>query len=57
MADGGHGKLNGKAISDIIQDKAGRLWIATEDGGVNIWDRRTGAITYLKNEPGKKASM
>ncbi|MGS2737946.1 hybrid sensor histidine kinase/response regulator transcription factor [Sinomicrobium sp. M5D2P17] len=43
--------ISGKAVSDIIQDKKGRLWIGTEDGGVTIYNRSQEKFSYLKNDP------
>lgn len=38
-------------VRDVAQDKTGKLWIATDHGGVNIYDRNTGTITVLQNDP------
>lgn len=41
--------LGGKAISQIIQHTDGKLWIATEDGGVTIYDNKKNQFEYLKH--------
>lgn len=46
--------LSSNAIRDIIQDKYGYIWIATNDG-VNIYDGYK--ITVLKNIPGDSTSL
>ena len=42
----GYGSLNikGKAVRKIIEPQKGILWIATEDGGLNIYNTMTGDI-------------
>ncbi len=38
-------------VRDIIQGPAGKIWIATDHGGVNIFDKQTRQITVLKHDP------
>jgi signal transduction histidine kinase/DNA-binding response OmpR family regulator/ligand-binding sensor domain-containing protein len=38
-------------VRDIVQDQKGRVWIATDHGGVNIYDKTTDKITVLLNDP------
>jgi len=38
-------------VRDIAQDQKDRIWIATDHGGVNIYDKKTGEITVLRNDP------
>jgi signal transduction histidine kinase/DNA-binding response OmpR family regulator/ligand-binding sensor domain-containing protein len=38
-------------VRDIAQDDKGRIWIGTDHGGVNIYNKKTNAITVLKNDP------
>jgi len=38
-------------VRDIAQDNTGCIWIATDHGGVNIFDKNTYNITVLKNDP------
>ncbi len=40
-------KLSNNNVFDLKADKSGDLWIATNGGGVNIRNKRTGKITYL----------
>lgn len=37
-----------------ITEKEGKLWIATDGGGINILDVEKGYFTHLKHEPGDK---
>ena len=38
-------------VRDIAQDNQGRIWIGTDHGGVNIYDKKTNSITILRNDP------
>jgi signal transduction histidine kinase/ligand-binding sensor domain-containing protein/DNA-binding response OmpR family regulator len=38
-------------VRDIAQDQKGRMWIATDHGGVNIYDKETNEMTVLRNDP------
>lgn len=45
----GPAHLNTDVISNVIQDDKGRMWIATDHGGINLLDKNTFAIRYLLN--------
>lgn len=38
-------------VRDIKEDNKGRLWIATDHGGINIYDKSTNEIKVLLNDP------
>lgn len=38
-------------VRAIAQDNKNRIWIATDHGGVNIFDKRTNEINILRNDP------
>jgi len=38
-------------VRDIAQDNKSRIWIATDHGGVNIYDKNSNSITVLRNDP------
>jgi serine phosphatase RsbU (regulator of sigma subunit) len=44
--------LSHEHITDIHEDKAGRLWIATWGGGLALLDRKTGAFTAYRAKQG-----
>lgn len=52
----GQGGLNHPVVSSFAEDKEGNLWIGTEGGGVNYWNRQNNTFShYLKapsNSPG-----
>ena len=44
-------------VRDIEQDHSGKIWIAADHGGVNIFDKTTGQITLLLNDPTNPNSL
>ena len=51
------GSLRGNAISQMIEDPTGNIWIGTEDEGLNVFDINTKRFTnYSLNTPGIKLS-
>ncbi len=40
--DGRAGTLRGNAVSELVEDSRGNLWIATENAGLNYFDRSSG---------------
>lgn len=44
--------LSDNAVTDIVEDKLGQLWIGTESGGVNMFDRKT--ATFIRFAHGLK---
>jgi signal transduction histidine kinase/ligand-binding sensor domain-containing protein/DNA-binding response OmpR family regulator len=45
------GRLNNNLVTGIQQDNNGMIWIATDHGGVNLVNKRTGVVSYLENNP------
>jgi len=41
------GSLHGKALSCIVQSTSGKLWIATEDAGIAIYDEKNKSFSHL----------
>jgi signal transduction histidine kinase/ligand-binding sensor domain-containing protein/DNA-binding response OmpR family regulator len=44
-------------VRNIAQDNKGRIWLATDHGGVNIYDKKTNGITVLRNDPSNPNSL
>ena len=44
------GGLNHPIVSCFEEDSEGNLWIGTEGGGINRWDRRDGRFVYYTQE-------
>ncbi|WP_442795375.1 hybrid sensor histidine kinase/response regulator transcription factor [Pelobium manganitolerans] len=50
-------RLNTNLVRGIVQDQAGKLWIATDHGGVNIYDKNKKQLLYLLNREYDQASI
>lgn len=50
-------QLNNNLVSDILQDKDGKIWIATDHGGLNILDKKINQMMYLTNDRDNKYSI
>ena len=49
--------LTNDFVRDIVQDQNGRVWIGTDHGGVNIYDKKTGQTEALLNDPNNPNSI
>lgn len=49
-------KLSHPIILDI-KEHQDKLWLATDGGGINIYDPQTGEVTVIDHIPGKPASL
>jgi signal transduction histidine kinase/ligand-binding sensor domain-containing protein len=49
--------LSHNSLFTINADKQGSLWIATQGGGVNRFDRATGKFQHHKHQPGDSKSI
>ena len=43
--------LNSSLIRGVEEDSEGVIWIAADHGGLNLLDKKTETIRYLKNNP------
>ena len=43
--------ISSNLVRDISQDNKGQIWLATDHGGVNIYNKKTNNITVLWNDP------
>ena len=49
-------KLSNGIILDI-KERDGKLWLATDGGGINVYDRTSGSVTVINYVPGKQSSL
>lgn len=40
-----------------IKEREGKLWLATDGGGINIYDKEKGTIDVINHVPGKSSSL
>ena len=48
--DKGPTSLNNNLVSGILQDAAGRIWIGTDHGGINVLNKNDFSFRYLTNK-------
>ncbi|OOQ59414.1 hybrid sensor histidine kinase/response regulator [Mucilaginibacter pedocola] len=53
----GPGCLNTDVISDVTQDNQGRMWIATDHGGINLINKKDLKTEYLLNREDDDKSL
>nr|WP_235921220.1 hybrid sensor histidine kinase/response regulator transcription factor [Foetidibacter luteolus] len=44
------GLLNNDIVNGIVQDDNGLIWMGTDHGGVNLLNKKTMTVSYLKNK-------
>lgn len=49
--------LSSSLVRDVSEAPDGKIWIATDHGGINILDKKTGRVRYLKNNPFDPTSL
>ncbi len=54
---GDNRNLNSSIVYAFWIDQTGKIWIGTEDGGINIYNPRTGTFSYLVNDAGNQGSI
>ena len=55
--DNGYPRLNTNLIVSIQQDDKGNIWICTDHGGVNIFNKKDNSIQYLVNNVDDEKSL
>lgn len=40
-----------------IKEREGKIWLATDGGGINIYDRENGSVNVINHVPGKPGSL
>ncbi len=53
----GNSGLSGQSISGLLEDKEGKLWIATSDSGLNRYDKETDTFTHYLHDPDNPESI
>ena len=50
-------KLSSNVIQGVTQDQNGRIWLATDHGGIDIIDKKKGELTNLQNDIADNRSL
>ncbi len=51
------GSLSSDAVLCLLVDRQGVLWVGTQDGGLNRFDRKTGRFKVYRNDPNDPQSL
>lgn len=49
--------LPGNFVRDVVEDRAGNVWVAVKDAGIARWDRSTDRFTVYRHDPAKPRSL
>ena len=44
-------------VLSIFEDSKGRIWVGTDGGGLNLFNKETGTFTHFRKEPGSSNTM
>ena len=49
--------ISSNALSSLLVDKYGRIWIGTADGGVNVYNKKTGLFLRIGQKKGSASGL
>lgn len=49
--------ISGNTIIKLFEDSAGRIWAASDNAGLSIYDKKTGRFHHLRHDPSNPASL
>jgi hypothetical protein len=49
--------LSGNTIVKLFEDSKGRIWVGTENSGVNVYDKKTGKFHRILHKPNDPSSL
>ncbi len=49
--------ISSNVINKLFEDSKGRLWVATDDNGLNVYDKTTGIFHRILHDPGNPNSL
>lgn len=49
--------LSSNEVRAIFEDPTGRLWVGTDDNGINLFNKNQNKVTYLKPNDGKPGAI
>lgn len=49
--------ISSNSLSSLLEDRKGRLWIGTYDGGVNVYNKKTGRFLRIVYKPGATSGL
>jgi signal transduction histidine kinase/DNA-binding response OmpR family regulator/ligand-binding sensor domain-containing protein len=49
--------ISSNAVSNLMEDNKGRIWAGTYDGGVNVYDKKTGHFLRITQKEGQTSGL
>ena len=49
--------LNNDIVKGVVQEDNGKVWLATDHGGINIIDKKDFSVSYILNNPDDEKSL
>lgn len=49
--------ISGNTIVKLFEDSAGRIWAASDNSGINIYDKKTGRFHHIRHNPNDPTSL
>lgn len=49
--------ISGNTINLLFEDSQGRIWAASENSGINIYDKETGRFHHIRHDPKEPSSL
>lgn len=49
--------LSGNSILKLLEDQQGRIWVVTDNEGLNVYDKKTGRFQRIQHDPKNPASL
>lgn len=49
--------ISSNAVSNLLEDSQGRIWIGTYDGGVNVYNKKTGRFLRIAKKSGDLSGL
>ncbi|WP_214227928.1 ATP-binding protein [Pedobacter sp. B4-66] len=49
--------ISSNSISNLLEDRYGRLWVSTYDGGVNVYNKKTGRFLRITQKPDNPSGL
>lgn len=50
-------QISSDLVRDIEQEKNGRIWLATDHGGINVYDKHSGLLSVIRHDPQNPSSL
>jgi len=50
-------RINTDIVRGVVEDNAGLIWVATDHGGINILNKKTGEVKILMSDPDDNESL